>query len=152
MKEKTLDRTNTEKLLNKIWLFHFIAGNKKAEEKPLEEEDNTKTLPMNKLEYDLIIYERNPFPQTAYLGFYPKHVEFLEIQESDYSKGIAFEGTVEWVEQIDKQYFYTVKTKYGHIIVETLDKKKEIEEPVKVGIPDECLYYFDIDENRLKRL
>lgn len=42
------------------------------------------------------------------------------------------------------------KLEYGRIIVETWNKKG-VEELVKVVISDECFYYFDIDENRLKR-
>mgnify|MGYP006967444623 CR=1 FL=1 len=140
---------NTQKLLEKLQIFHFIAGKKKAEDKLLEKPEVIECLPMNRLHYDLIIYERNPFPEAAFLGFYPMHVEFLEMQETEYAKGITFEGIVERLEQKTKQYLYTIKTKYGHIVVESRDKKKEMGELVKVGIRDEQLYYFDMEENPL---
>lgn len=136
-------------ILRKIRLFHLIAGMKKEKQNFQEKLEDIELFPMNKLELDLIIYERNPFPEAAFLRFYPDHVEFLDTNEVRYPEGILFEGVVEQLEQADEQYFYIIKTKYGRIVAETQDER-EIGEPVKLGIRDDRLYYYDIDENRLK--
>lgn len=135
--------------LGKTRLFPFVVANRNAEKALGQEQGIIEEKFINCLEMDLIIYDKNPFPQATFMKFYPYDINIVEEHDFDYNEGICFKGIIERKEQIGKRCKYTIKTPYGVIWAELLNMEREVGEVVRIGIPNEELYYFDIDMNRL---
>ncbi|TNJ65235.1 ABC transporter ATP-binding protein [Paenibacillus hemerocallicola] len=87
--------------------------------------------------------------KIGYVGFRAEHGL---VSAKDRTESFAIEGEIITRESLGAEHIYQIKSAAGIFFAKTFLAPMETEDRIKVTVPYERLYYFDLDGNRIRDL